>query len=500
MGDSLTALVSGRPTDPEAVRGADLASHRLALRGLTVLPQSPFHEGRFGRMFRNLPFLELTTASIESLAEEMLEPAAQSDDDSLDNPDIPAGFTYLGQFLDHDITFDPVSSLTRQNDPDALRTFRTPRLDLDSVYGSGPDDQPYLYDQEDHGETFLIGDRGTANEDLQRNSQGRALIGDPRNDENMIISQVQHAWLRFHNQVMADLRAGKHHNHLWSHRKEDRFREAQRIVRWHYQWIIIEDFLRRIVGNDLVEALAPVTSVPGGIKVRRFDPKPRYYSPDPSAGAFIPIEFSAAAYRYGHSQIRSDYELNDVIQDKTIFPTADHPGDTDHLKGFRPLIPGWKIQWRRFFELGGADDDLQRTRLIDTKLAVPLAHLPEPIDDAGRSLALRNLLRGLRMDLPSGQSVARLMGFKPLTAAEAGPPGDLPLWYYVLAEAKNQQGGKRLGAVGGRLVAEVILGLIDADRSSFLRVEPGWQPFLGAHHGKFTMAEMLTYAVPEFIN
>jgi hypothetical protein len=122
---------------------------------------------------------------------------------------IPALYTYFGQFIDHDITFDPASSLQRGNDPAALIDFRTPAFDLDNVYGRGPDDQPYMYDAD--GLSFLLGDPisgsfDTKARDLPRNNAAirRALIGDPRNDENAIVSQLQGLFLRFHNRLVAD--------------------------------------------------------------------------------------------------------------------------------------------------------------------------------------------------------------------------------------------------------------------------------------------------------
>ncbi len=475
---------------------ARLPSHHGAnLRGLSIVPDSSFHQGRFGRMFRNLPRFEPSDDAIQRLAKRMSEPKGAEEDEALNNPDIPAGFTYFGQFLDHDITFDPVSSLTRQNDPDALRDFRTPRLDLDSVYGAGPSDQPYLYESDN--EHFIIGSNGK-DQDLQRNARGRAIIGDPRNDENFIVSQIQHAWLRFHNKVVDDIRGNKLDKALWSKEPGDVFSEAQRIVRWHYQWIVITDFLPRIVGADLLKKL--IEPIPGTATGKRFNPIPRYYNPAPLTGAFMPIEFSAAAYRYGHSQIRPEYELNEQIKDKTIFPTAKTPNPTDHLEGFRPLIQGWKIEWGRFFELDRPKDDRQQSRLIDTKLAPPLFRLPQSVDADERALAFLNLTRGKRMDLPSGQAIARLLGEEPLDSSELGLDGDAPLWFYVLAEAEKRAKGRHLGPVGGRIVAEVILGLIDADAMSFLSVEPGWQPFLpSSTPGVFTMASMLRYATPELL-
>ena len=127
--------------------------HSTPVRGLLGTKDSPLFQGRFGRMFQPLPharFGSTEQENVENLAK--LGSAMSADfDGPKDGKDdeesgIPALYTYLGQFIDHDITFDPASSLQKQNDPDALIDFRTPAFDLDNVYGRGPDDQPYLYD------------------------------------------------------------------------------------------------------------------------------------------------------------------------------------------------------------------------------------------------------------------------------------------------------------------------------------------------------------------
>src|SRR2546426_3750016 len=183
------------------------------IRGLEAHGRSDEFEGRFGRMFRTLPPAQFDAGVLHDLAAAMTAefeatPTPETEADDEENTGISAGYTYLGQFIDHDLTFDPVSSLQRQNDPDALEDFRTPRFDLDCVYGRGPNDQPYLYD--DDGVHMLLGRQLRGNDDpgtrdLQRNrpenGRQRALIGDPRNDENVIVSQLQGIMIRFHNSV-----------------------------------------------------------------------------------------------------------------------------------------------------------------------------------------------------------------------------------------------------------------------------------------------------------
>src|ERR1700688_4780176 len=195
------------------------------VRGLDKIHSSEQLDGRFGRLFRTLPPAQFTDDDLAALAQAMVAQAdTPTPEDQIDNeentgtaadPGISAGYTYLGQFIDHDLTFDPASSLQKQNDPDALVDFRTPRFDLDNLYGRGPDDQPYLYAAD--GVRVLLGRQLTGNphdpktRDVQRNAPDtgpkRALIGDPRNDENVIVSQLQATFLRFHNRIADVLHA-----------------------------------------------------------------------------------------------------------------------------------------------------------------------------------------------------------------------------------------------------------------------------------------------------
>ncbi|MCM0638063.1 peroxidase family protein [Cellulomonas wangsupingiae] len=456
--------------------------HGHEARGLQYLPLSALHEGRFGRLFRLPPYVPSDT-EIARVAALMTE-GSTGGDRTLDNPTIPAGYTYLGQFIDHDLTFDPASSLERQNDPDALTSFRSPRFDLDSVYGRGPADDPFLYDrasQVDGAAKLLIGSNGR-DDDLPRNSQGVALLGDPRNDENTFVGQLHLTMLKFHNAVMDRVLGDPH----LTRGSETPFETAQRIVRWHYQWVVVHDFLRRTIGDAALAELL-VTSPDG-----RPEPQLRHFTWH--RAPYIPVEFSVAAYRFGHSQVRGRYRLNTVVgapdpadpQARPGLPTfTPDPVDKEplgHFGGFRPLPQFWTIEWARFFELDGAGSDgLQHSRKIDTHLANPLATLPPEIGGAMPSLIARNLTRGARLLLPSGQAMAARTGVERLTEQEIGLDGaPAPLWYYVLREAEVQADGEHLGQLGGRVVGEVFLGLLQADQSSYLRNEPTWRPFLGA--------------------
>src|SRR5262252_7660559 len=169
--------------------------HGTILRGLMSASHSRLTQGLFGRMFRSLPRAHFGSTEAENIANlhklgdalsaEFDPPKDRKDDEE---SGIPALYTYLGQFIDHDITFDPASSLQQQNDPDALVDFRTPAFDLDNVYGRGPDDQPYMYQSAPDNNKFQLGNKISGGKDanatdLARGPNGRALIGDPRNDE-----------------------------------------------------------------------------------------------------------------------------------------------------------------------------------------------------------------------------------------------------------------------------------------------------------------------------
>jgi hypothetical protein len=455
-------------------------------RGLDRVPRSSVDRGRYGRMFRSLAPYRPRDDTLITLAHSMDPPAPSPSDPPPppgpiqpgENPDIPAGYVYFGQFVDHDITFDPTSVLERRNDPDALVDFRTPRFDLDSLYGSGPDDQPFLYDQDDPYKLLIGHNRGREEEkeDLPRNAQGRALVGDARNDVHFIVSQLTVAFLRFHNAVVDHLRAQFVPD-------TELFAEAQRLTRWHYQWMVVEDYLPRIVGADVQKRVLVDDPAVGGKRAElRFFTWKRQ--------PFMPVEFSVAAFRFGHSQTRATYVLNPDLDPKHIVLPFLNPNPLDHLAGFRPLPKGWKIAWDLFFVIDGSQPQLSRR--IDTKLVGPLGQLPPMLDHDRRGLGLLDLLRAKALGLPSGEAVAAAMG---MSRSDLGLTGDTPLWYYILREAEVDNGGLRLGPVGATIVAEVLVGLLSADPSSYLRLEPGWKPELpSAVPGTFTIVDLLRFA------
>ena len=475
-------------------------------------------------MFRTLPEAEHTDEELTELGEAMVSeaenpPTGEDKIDEEENQGIDAGYTYLGQFIDHDLTFDPASSLQKQNDPNALEDFRTPRFDLDNVYGRGPDDTPFMYD--DDGMHMLLGRPLTGNpndlntRDLARNNpfagDKRAIIGDPRNDENVIISQLQVAFIRFHNRMIKIMQSTD---------PQVTFSQVQQMVRWHYQWVVLHDFLPTIVGKKMVEKVLPHLKTGKSI----YDSKPDLDFYHWKESPFMPVEFSVAAYRFGHSMVRPIYRLN------TTLPNRQFIFDTNvfiSLVGFREFPSTWALDWDLFFNPGGAPntgiDRTQKAYKIDTALVNPLGNLPDPVAKVIKSLAARNLMRGRRMGLPSGQAVARYMHLpviadadlkigkateedsptnKLLTDISSNFADNAPLWYYILAEAQQQfkkdSTPITLGPVGGRIVTEVFVGLLLGDKHSFLSLNPAWTPLPEVMNGgEFKMIDLLHQATKD---
>jgi heme peroxidase len=436
----------------------------------------------FGYMFGPTK-RQIDDPAIDALAELM----EGRKDKSTENTWTPAGYTYLGQFVDHDITFDASSHRKPAGNPRALVNFRTPRLDLDSLYGSGPVVHPFLYDWEhttSPGARLLVGHNAKGgNDDLPRNLPGRALIGDARNEENVITAQIHLLFIQFHNAVLDGLAGAPKH---W----QDRFEDAREIVRWHYQWLVVHDFLPKILGDSQTS----ISAGSGGV------PRFRRWRPPDRGEPFIPVEFSAGAFRFGHTMVRREYALQRRTGPQEVPPKPLFPD----LGRLAPLPPDLVIDWERFFkfdQLGYAREP-QNSLQMDTALVSPLLNLP----DSGGSLARRNLRRAQMLQVPSGQEVAKRLKLKSLDPEElmldelSGPVREklleaTPLWYYVLCEARRTGGdhGKHLGPVGGRIVSEVILGLLASDPTSYVQ-QPGWKPDL-VRGGDFKMTDLIEFAM-----
>ena len=489
-----------------------MAGHGNVYRSGDAPPSSKFYDqGKFGRLFPTLPPFSLDTPTLRAALMKIGERNGIMDakDDltqhprdlilnatlftnNPDNPDLTAGMTFLGQFLDHDMTLDITSSLAQQVDPEMIQNFRVPTFGLDSVYGMGPAGSPHIFDQSvDNGLTTLLIEPvpgsellcrdGSLKFDLPRNSQNTPLTGDPRNDENMVLSQMQVAFIRFHNAVVSKVKTDFGLTH-----PSEVFLEAQRLTRWHYQWLILHEFLPKTIGQPLVDDI-----VGNGRKFYKWRNAP-----------YIPVEFSVAAYRFGHSQVRPSYRVNfgpnDPGQVFGLFfndNLAVNPVVTDMRGGSRG--PNRFIDWQTFFDFG--DGKVRNNKRIDTKISTVMFDLPGLPPGGPQALAQLNLLRHLTFKIPSGQRVAAAMSLPPLPESDLADlkPFNLhnrtPLWFYCLREADVTADGKRLGPVGGRIVGEVMIGLLQGDSSSYLCQDPDWTPSFGAN-GKFAMLDLLKMA------
>jgi Animal haem peroxidase len=422
-----------------------------------------------------------------------------------DNPTMTAGSTFVGQFTDHDITFDQTSQLGVPQNPLISPNTRTPALDLDSVFGGGPGLRPDLYVGNPDGSVgpkLKIG-TGGVHEDVPRVANGdgtfTALLGDPRNDESVIIAGLHCAHILFYNRVLDELAehdlgrfpaarpyaADARNNYV-------AYLLAREVTLWHYQWLLVNEHLPQIAGQDVVNDVLAHGN--------------RFYRPR-AGDAFMPIEFGAAAYRFGHSMVRPSYRANftsgtgdspsatadpffALVFDKNEPNFSDPVSyDRDDLLGGFPA-PRRYIGWQTFFDLG--DGNVKNNKKIDTTISSVLLTLPGPAiaphtQTSPTVLPQRNLLRQLTWGLPSGQATARAMGVPILSPNDLSDIGSVyapfatstPLWYYVLAEAKVMADGLHLGPVGGRIVVETLIGLLRADPTSYLRLFPAFRPFLG---------------------
>lgn len=468
----------------------------------------------------------------------------RGDDSFGDARRISAGYTYLGQFVDHDLTLDitPLDQV-RPDKVEQTENFRTPFLDLDQLYGGGPNFARFLYrthapaESPEGQERFLLGATASSTvvdgaghnqtlpstcNDLPRNSQGIALVGDARQDENLILAQLHVAFLKLHNYVLdhpETLSVSPYYN------IEPRFEAARRLVTWHYQWIIRHDFLRTVLDRDVFSQL----DSPG------YPP----LIPGSLTDFQIPVEFSAAAFRFGHSMVRTHYPYNSWHEEASL------GNDLFQRTGFGkrenvPVPEDWKISWNRFFQTR-TGSTIVNARKIDTRIAEDLYHLTPPQMRAFSGVAksssafapdppelpVRTLLRGARMGLPSGEQVAsrlarRMPGVRFATEKEitSGPHesilrnpkyglrGNTPLWYYILKEAEVIDLGDSLGPVGSRIVGDVIVASLAADPNSYVVVAgKDWRPTLwtasppnGKPNGMAELLGLLTAAEPKACN
>jgi hypothetical protein len=439
---------------------------------------------------------------------------------------IPAGFTYLGQFIDHDLTFDKTNVMLGANvTPAQLLQGRSPGLDLDSLYGGGPADPVSAKFYEADGLHLKLGKTVAADGipakdgfDLPRGAgstaaqKRKAVIPDHRNDENLAVAQTHLAFIRFHNRVVDTLPA--------SVPPSQRFAQARELVTKHYQWMIRTDYLPRVCapgvvsnvfdqGRKAFEVGVPATDVPT-----------------------MPIEFSVAAFRLGHAMIRRAYSWNKIFDggSGTLDLLFLFSATGGNLGGLQRLPSNWIADFRRLYDFKEAnkpglavpEGKFNRAMRIDTTLVDPLRNLPTgafggpaaPLDDPTRNLAFRNLTRARMVKLATGQQMATFLKNKgvnltkltrvqirhgrngadvdSLTAAQRDALlTNTPLWFYVLREAELN--GGRLKGVGARIVAETIHRAIEGSQASIVR-DPTWRPTLGPSSSTFRMVDLLLFA------
>ena len=488
--------------------GTNLAASPIATRHGV---RSPLN---FGRIFPDLPPFAENGDDVKAALRVVGRPGGIMDakddlsagpallitDESLqqvnrNNPTHTAGTTFVGQFLDHDITFDATSPLGVPTEPQDARNSRVASLDLDSVYGGGPSVSPQLYQSEDRAKLLI--ESGGLFEDVPRNPDGAAIIADPRNDENLVISGLQAAFIIFHNKMVDLVRERRLANPRDANAG---FNAARNQTRWHYQTMILTQFLPQVVGQGLVDDV---------LRNGR-----RFFRPAMNQG-FMPVEFQTGAYRMGHSMVRPSYRANFTGQPAgkpnapeffgfVFDPAQEDVPDSEDLRG-GSRAPRRYIGWPTFFDFG--DGTVRTNKIIDTKISTPLFRLPLfaiASGDPPTSLAERNLLRHITWSLPSGQALAEKMGAPVVTPAELAETGigdifpafleSTPMWFYVLHEAFVQAEGHTLGPVGGRIVAEVIIGLLQVDPSSVVG-RNGWRPLISVREApKVLMQDILDFA------
>jgi Animal haem peroxidase len=439
---------------------------------------------------------------------------------------IPAGFTYLGQFIDHDLTFDKTNVMLGANvSPAQLLQARSPSLDLDSLYGAGPGDPESAKFYESDKLHLKMGKTVAAEGleakdgfDLPRGAgntvakKRRAIIPDKRNDENLAVAQTHLAFIRFHNRVVDTLPS--------SVPPSERFATARELVTKHYQWMIRTDYLPRICAAGVVN------------NVFNQGRKAFEVGVPPTAVPTMPVEFSVAAFRLGHAMIRRAYNWNKIFDDG--FGTLDllftFSATGGNLGGETRLPSTWIADFRRLYDFGQAGrDDLKvpagkfnRAMRIDTTLVNPLANLPAgsfggpqvPVDDPRANLAFRNLTRARMVRLATGQQMATFLQGKGATLTKLTKPQirngsngadlgaltgaqrdnllkDTPLWFYILREAELN--GGKLKGVGARIVAETFHRAMEGSTHSIVR-DSSWRPTLGPNNTTFRMVDLLLFA------
>lgn len=512
---------SGKPK----THGAQAASEATTFTG---------RDHRFGLMFDIPPSkaVLLTLETCRRLGDQM---TALQDSERTDSA-IPAGYTYFGQFVDHDLSFDRTETDLPASSPDDVLTptpaedllqARSPALDLDSLYAERTDVPgiPSLF----VGPRFKIGRNSPKDEDGQNGepltrtdldydlprfasagpgSARAALIADPRNDENLAVAQTHLMWLKFHNHIV---------DHLQTTNPDDSeemiFMKAKQLVVRHYQHVVLHDFVQRFIDTDVFKDVI-------------VDGKRKFLASVCGEIPFMPLEFSVAAFRMGHSQVRETYTWNSIFDTpfsfRLLFLFSQGSGN---LAGNPSLPADWITDFRRLYDFGktkfrdleGAKTvKLNSAKAIDPKIAAPLGTLPIPEDPSNvpfTNLASLNLRKGSLRGLASGQDMARAAGIMPLTADEIansvtpefatelrnlGFLTRTPAWLYVLIEAAVAHAGERMGKLGSTIVAETFLTMVMASRITIISPTSIWTPAkakdaLGAKAPLETIPEILLW-------
>lgn len=512
------------------VAGIDLTAADPTAGPASVIPlqdaivAGPMLAGTQAAVFPEAALNELAKVMLDTpVRRQTSQPLAPLEDPQLDNPGVAAGYTYLGQFINHDLTFNPTAGKPQgEFEPDEIEQARRPSLDLGCVYGAGPRKPSYAHLCGDKYPFMQVGaTRGTLGvessdtdfsspNDLKRAGDAqnprRAIIADERNDDNLAIAQTHVAFLRFHNAAAALIK-----NRFPGRTDDELFDAAHKETVLCYQRIILNDFLPQTVDEG---SYSDVLTKPL-----------RFFDVGSSQTSFLPLEFAGAAFRAPHSMVRNTYSWNRIFRPHDppvagvdiakLHHLFDFTGN-GKMAGFDALPTTWIIDWRRFYDFSGLAagplPPLNMARKIDTRLAFFLSKMPHAKDGQllEVNLSLLDLLAGNKLKLPSGQEVAQRLGVpEPLTAAEiaGGADGEVlqthgldartPLWYYLLKEAELRGGGARLGPAGSRIVAETIYGILRWSRPySILRGDQG-EPELA---GIDSMAALLNFGLGRAIN
>ena len=425
----------------------------------------PYSKGHLN-VYNKYEFCKLFNITSQKYSIESLIKFTESNDcdDIKYNYNIPAGYTFFGQFVAHDLSFNLDKFIIDKNINS--NNYRTPHFDLDNLYG--PKDNKYLYSNN----KFIINKK----HDLNRNKDGIAIIPDSRNDENYVVAQLHLLFQLFHNKLV---------NKYKKENVENVFEYVKKEVTFYYQWIIVNDFLPKLIDNSILDSIFKY-----GTKF--FDSK--------KSNNCIPIEFSVAAFRYGHFTVRDEYLISNDYK----------MNQNDIHKFTKGCLPNLIIDWNNFFHVTDTTVP-QPSKSIDTNISKNLQNMvhintPKDFPYNKNNLLLRNLLRSQQQCIASGQDIAKLMGLNPIPIEllrkydinkgleDNNLIDNTPLLLYILMESKIYKNGEQLTGVGGILVAEVILSFLFNDPNSYFNSSEKWFPCLPSkEEGQFLFGDLIRY-------